>query len=1124
MSTAQYPNRDALQHGLNIYRKEMSEFIVRYLRQRRGTRINDSVSQSLTDNQSQEFESNLRENDGKAVDSIEIGFIPPLIEKNWGDVFQHQFRNPRTIRNTLRVIRDLRNDLSHDKSGLDVPADRAETGLYHISEALASVNRPEQQAEILEIRASIRQNDDTPLVIQPELLSAPTEESANGGALGPWRQVMTPNPDVENGSFEEAEFAANLQQVFDGTAVAVYGDPIEFFRRTYVTRGIRSLLVTAVRRISGNGGNPVIQTKTGFGGGKTHSLIALYHLIRNSDALLNATTTPQYSRVLDDVRGILSEAGASPESGIQAKVAVISGTWLSPNSVRTTSAGDPLNTLWGEMAWQLGGQECYEIVGTAARNGDAPGGEELDKLFREVGPCVILIDEIVNYARNADTDSIATFFQNLTEAVQGRPNVVLVVSLPVSTTEAGGERGMYVLSVFENLLNRLQSVMQVTETSNDEAFAVVRRRLFQDEYDAREREATCQAFYRMYHRGTSEYPTGARETRYLERLRQCYPIHPEIFDRLYEDWSLYHEFQRTRGVLRLMAQTISRLCADGDTSPLIMPANIPFNDAEISNEFIRLLGPQWDAVLAEVDRENSRTHAIDMQQPTRYGAVGGAARRIARVTFLGSSTQKATRGLDIRQINLGVVMPSHGVAAYRDAVSDMDGQLYHFYRGGDNRYYFDAQENLNKVANDRAAGLTAQSLDEEIIRRLKEFNSRNSNRAVIACPQSPAEVPDEDFVRIVILCPDQGRPSRGAEQDRATEAAQQIMASCGGDSRRTRTNTLLFLAAQNDRVRELHNIAKRFLAWDSINNDNRGLQITGDRRLLVRTQLTEADGALQSELENAYRWVMAPTQPNPLVAEYDLTNWQQISRDPDVSANAFTNFLRNEQLVERLTPNALNGRLAEFLWNATNPRYHISMDELWDLLTCNVYLRLRLWNRDVLEKCIVEGLDSGVFGRADGYRADTTQYHNLAFGANQKTSNHIELALVGSTLIVEAEMAALTVDEAIDVSESADDDDSDISSPDDTAEDDATTTPPPIGGRLPNRIVARKRIEGNVAMYDFNQIREEIARMLVAAGGTVSVEIVVVADKDDGFPENLTRSLRTNSEILDIDLEESIDS
>ena len=380
---------------------------------------------------------------------------------------------------------------------------------------------------------------------------------------------------------------------------------------------MRDLLVATTRRVNGKGGNPITQTKTGFGGGKTHSLIALYHLTNSAGELLNAPDAGAKAETLK----ILADAGVDPEQRADAKVCVLQGTWLSPTSSSRTDAGDPLNTLWGEMAWQLGGQSGYETVGAAARQGTAPGGEDLDNLFQAVGPCVILMDEMVNYARNADLDTIGTFFQNLTEAVNRRENVALIVTLPVTALEAGGERGMEAMSVLENLLNRVQAVTQVAQASNDEAFAVVRRRLFHENFDEVAREATCQAFYRMYQRGTGDYPSEARETRYLERLRQCYPIHPEIFDHLYEDWSLYHQFQRTRGVLRMMAQTISRLCADGDASPLIMPGNLPFSETKISEEFVRLLGPQWDAVMGEVDRENSRTHDIDRQKPERFGSV-----------------------------------------------------------------------------------------------------------------------------------------------------------------------------------------------------------------------------------------------------------------------------------------------------------------------------------------------------------------------------------------------------------------------------------------------------------------------------------------------------------------------
>ena len=1118
MTTAQYPNEDALRKGLAIYRDEMSEFVARVMRQKPGSSLDQTIANSLTDRQRQDFVDNMRENDGNVPRSIEIGFIPNLVEKNWNDLFHNHFAKATTARNRLRTIRDFRNDLAHDTSGKDIIPDEAETRLYVIGEALDSINCPEQAEEVMEIRSRIR-NSEQPQPTQPALLPSPEPEHRNGAAgptLKPWRHVMRPKGDVAEGSFVEADFAADLQQVVDGTAPAMYGDPLEFFRCTYVTKGIRDLLVAATRRVNGKGGNPITQTKTGFGGGKTHSLIALYHLMNSTDELLDAPDASTKAEFLQ----ILSDAGVDPDQRANAKVCALKGTWLSETSNRRTDDGDPLNTLWGEMAWQLGGQAAYETVGAAARRGTAPGGEELDNLFQLVGPCVILMDELVNYARNADLDTIGTFVHNLTEAVNGRDNVALIVTLPVTATEAGGPRGMEAMAVLENILNRMQAVTQVAQANNDEAFAVVRRRLFQEDHDEAARDETCRAFYRMYQRGAGDYPPEARETRYLERLRECYPIHPEIFDRLYEDWSLYHQFQRTRGVLRMMAQTISRLCADGDTSPLIMPGNMPFSESAISEEFVRLLGPQWDAVMGEVDRENSRTHTIDRQKPERFGSVGGAARRTARAVFLGSATQKAVRGVTARQVNLGVVAPGNGTAVYAEAIHTMDGELYHFYRGNDSRYYFDSEENLNKVANDRAAELGNEALDAEIIRRLNEFNQRNPNRAVIACPQSPADVRDDDFVRLVILRPDQPRPSRSAENDHASETAKAMLSTWGNEVRRTRPNTLLFLAASSDGVREMRSAARRFLAWDSIINGNRRVaNLTGDRQNQSRSQQQEANRALQNTLGNAYRWTMAPSQPIPQNAEYDTDNWRQIGTQPDIAANAFQRFAADELLVDTLSPEALNQRLKERLWSAPNPRYHVTVDELWDLLTHNVYLGLRLRDRQVLEQCLNEGIKSGTFGRADGYDATIDEYRNLVRGIRDSSAPYQVPPLTGSTLIVEPDIAQLHLDEEpVPMGKGPDD-----REPPPVPEPQPKPTPTPEP-RLPRRLVARKAVaQQDAVSYDFNAtIRDEIVRVMAAAGCSVTVEVTVTISNEDGISENIARSLRDNSSLLGIDLEDDL--
>ena len=214
--------------------------------------------------------------------------------------------------------------------------------------------------------------------------------------------------------------------------------------------------------------------------------------------LAEQVRAPENARALSDLYSVLESCGLDACAEPPAKVAVIQGGWLSPNSVRSTPGGEPLNTLWGELAWQLAGQAGYEAVGNAARKRSAPAGEELDALFQIAGPCVILLDEIVNYARNDDLDSVSTFLHNLTESVLRQPGTVLVVTLPASETEAGGARGTRALATFENILNRTQSLVQVAQTDPAEACAVVKRRLFQQEFDEDSSEATCQAFSRMY--------------------------------------------------------------------------------------------------------------------------------------------------------------------------------------------------------------------------------------------------------------------------------------------------------------------------------------------------------------------------------------------------------------------------------------------------------------------------------------------------------------------------------------------------------------------------------------------------------------------------------------------------
>ncbi len=260
--------------------------------------------------------------------------------------------------------------------------------------------------------------------------AAPTSgEPAKG--LSPWRTVVTPHPDVAAGRYRQAEFAANLDQVARGEGAKEYVDPREFFSRTYLTEGLRLLLTGALRRLAGSGGESVVDLQTTFGGGKTHSMLALWHL---------AGSGPEMT-ALPGVEGVLADAGA-PALPRVARAALV-GTALSPITPRAVE-GTEVRTMWGELAWQLGGRGAFDRVADADRAGVPPGADALRDLLAAHAPVVVLVDEWVTYARlqwgkddlpGGTFDAALSFAQQLTQATDQVDGALLVVSLPSSEIE-----------------------------------------------------------------------------------------------------------------------------------------------------------------------------------------------------------------------------------------------------------------------------------------------------------------------------------------------------------------------------------------------------------------------------------------------------------------------------------------------------------------------------------------------------------------------------------------------------------------------------------------------------------------------------------------------------------------
>ncbi|MHB1561247.1 MAG: ATP-binding protein, partial [Isosphaeraceae bacterium] len=638
--------------------------------------------------------------------------------------------------------------------------------------------------------------------------------------MKPWREIAIPHGDVIKGTFQQSEFAADISAVHSGKAAAEYQDARAFFERTYITEGMRLLLTQVAQRLDGRGGEPVIQLQTAFGGGKTHTMLAVLHLASRKCPLSE----------LQGIPTLVEQAGLMDVP--QARVAVIDGTAHAPGQPWKHGKA-AIRTLWGELAWQLGGGDGLGLVAEADANGTSPGKDVLRELLQTYAPCVVLMDELVAYIRQfpdgsplsgGSYDSNLSFVQALTEAVKQVPTAVVLASLPESDVEAGSSRGVGALRALEKTFGRVQALWKPVAT--EEAFEIVRRRLFEPIKDLKARDAVCRAFADAYIAEGARLPSETQEGRYNDRLTQAYPIHPEVFDRLYEDWSTIDGFQRTRGVLKLMAKVIARLWKADNKDLLILPGSLPLMDGDVRNEMTYLLPPGWDPVIEkDIDGDRAETTELEGKEP-RFGQVN-AARRVARTLFLGSApssvaTKPGIRGLDRGRVLLGCLQPGQTTAVYADALGRLADRLHYLNSSGDKaadttRFWFDTRANLRREMEDRKQRFDLKTdvrkKVEEVVKKLF-LNVPPFDGVHVFTPHG--DVPDDSALRLVALPPDQ--PFLKEEPRQATEAVLEYLRSHGGQPRH-RANRLIFLAPDGVVLNRLRDVTRVALAWASIVED-----------------------------------------------------------------------------------------------------------------------------------------------------------------------------------------------------------------------------------------------------------------------------------------------------------------
>ena len=762
-----------------------------------------------------------------------------------------------------------------------------------------------------------------------------------------WREVIEPKDDVARGEFDQSEFAADLAEVVVGRGSADYVEAQKFFLMTHLTGGLKNLLSNALRRLSGRSGDPIIQLKTSFGGGKTHSLLALYHLfggrIRAEDSSL--------------VREVLDDAEAEFIPKVHTAVAV--GTTF--NALE--------ETLWGSIARQLsastGKPELYEMMRANDEAGISPGSELLKKMFAEAGACLVLIDELVAYGRKlrdgstrCNMDNLMTFAQELTEAAKVGGRTLLVVTLPSSRVEEIGDaQGEKILRSLENIFRRVESVWSAATA--DEGYAIVRRRLFKECSDSKALEETCEAFFKMYERRRELFPSDARRKEYLERLRSCYPIHPQLFDFLYEQWTGVVGFQKTRGVLRLMAKVLHLLWLSDNEGALIMPGDIPLEGA-VRDELTKLLKHNWGTIVdSEVDGIGSKAAKLD---GGRFGKTK-AARRITRTIFLGTapgSRESMVHGLDEKEIMLGALQHSDlkNVKQFDNALSALKGSLYYLYSQRD-RLWFGVTPTLRKYVDDKRETYSADDVDYEIEQHINsKWKRRPSDHinAVHIFPRGSAEVPDDGSLRLVVLSTKHAYDDKPGLNAAAVEAEK--IWRWRGDKRREHQNMVLFMAASSDRLKVLDEAAREYMAWRAV-MDEENLNLDDIQRKNGNNSLKAAQEIFEMKVSQAYGKLLAPeTEPDKVS---DVI-WQVEDINCTTGDNfqaADEQFMKAGLLYNHLGENALKNTLDEYdkIWGEDGS---VGKLELWDYFSKYCYLP-RLFNLTVLYGAINRGAQAKLF-------------------------------------------------------------------------------------------------------------------------------------------------------------------
>lgn len=723
-------------------------------------------------------------------------------------------------------------------------------------------------------------------------------------SLKPWYTIVTPREDIrENKSLDMAEFAVHLDHIRDGRAPEEYQNAQKFFERTYLTQNLTILASEMVRRLSGetNGTSAVFNMATQFGGGKTHALTLLYHLAKNGSRANKFT----------GVRKILDAANIADIP--QARTAVFVGTEFDVTGRGGEDDGTPhRRTAWGEIAFQLGSEKAFAEVAYHDENAVAPGGDIIRKFLPENEPCLILMDEIMNYVSRARklgaAEQFYNFIQNLSEEARARHNLVLCVSLPASIdTELNTEDQQEYIRI-QKLLDRLGKPILMSE--KEEISEIIRRRLFEwdtnaiDQYGRVLLPSDAVKTCNKYGDWTYENRVllGFEGTDARSAFVAAYPFHPSLLSVFERKWASLPNFQRTRGVLRMLALWIAKIYDESYRKtyrdPLITLGTAPLDDSFFRTAVFEQLGERRleVAVTSDITGRNDSnavkldTEAVDEIKKARLH------RKVATTIFFESNGGQGKGEATLAEIRMATAQPDAELGNIETVLQSLTESCYYLNVERNNKYRFGLKPNLNMILAARRANITATQVETKINDEIQNIFAKTGGVERIFFPTRSNDIPDRAAITLVVLPPELSTNSQNT-----LNLIDTMTRECGA-SARVFKSALIWCGAENPA--QMKDDAKKLLAWESVETEASELRINEDetQRRLLNESLAKAKRDFSESVFRSYKTLVLLGRDNSL-QKIDLG---LITSSSGSLTNVYLNHLRqNELLTDTVSPNFL---------------------------------------------------------------------------------------------------------------------------------------------------------------------------------------------------------------------------